>query len=251
MKDGIGLEEKRLEELALRAQYGGGPCYTRFLEPSLKSRMQAVGIEVGVKICLWGGYADAERCIGAFWRDVPPEMENFPVACIELNWNPKYACPAHRDLLGAVMGLGLERDSVGDIAAGEKEGSAYLFVHRDVEMYVCGNLDSAGRAQLKVKSFGGTPILRPPQGVALRVTVSSLRLDAVLAAGYRLSRSEAQRLIESGQVKCNHEEILRGDVRLDSGDLLSVRGHGRMLVEGLEGATRKGRQALRLFKYTG
>ena len=85
----------------------------------------------------------------------------------------------------------------------------------------------------------------------MRVTVSSPRLDAVLAAGLRLSRGEAQRLIDVGLVKRNHMEALRGDLHLEEGDLLSVRGYGRMRVEGFEGLTRKGRQAVRLFRYTG
>ena len=80
---------------------------------------------------------------------------------------------------------------------------------------------------------------------------SPWRLDAVLAAGLRLSRGEAQRLIDGGLVKRNHVEVLWGDLHLEEGDLLSVRGHGRMRVEGFEGLTRKGRQAVRLFRYTG
>ena len=207
--------------------------------------------EAGVQLAFWGGHESAERRIGAFHLDEPPAEADYPLACLELNWNPKYADPGHRDLLGAVMGLGLERDAIGDIALGEEEGSAYLFAHRDVEAYILGNLDSAGRAKLKLRRVDGAPRLKPPEGISLRITVSSFRLDAVLAAGLKLSRGEAQRLIESGQVKRNHMEILRGDARLEEGDLLSVRGHGRMRVDGFEGLTRKGRQAVRLFRYTG
>ncbi len=245
------LERKRLRELALRAAHTGQSCFTRFLEPAMERECRAAANEAGAKLSLWGGYADAERRVAAFWADEAPGEADYPIRCLELCWNSKYASPGHRDLLGAVMGLGIERDSVGDIALGEAEGTAYLFVHRDVEDYALLNLDSAGRARLKLRQAREAPRLRAPEGVLLRVTVASLRLDAVLAAGLKLSRGEAQRLIESGLVKRNHAEILRGDAPLSEGDLLSVRGYGRMRVEGFEGITRKGRQAVRLFRYTG
>ena len=251
MNAAADLEKRRLNELALRASYTGLPRFTRFLEPSLEREARAAANAAGVQLALWGGHADAERSIAAFYPDEPPAEADYPLVCLELSWNLKYAEPGHRDLLGAVMGLGLERDAVGDIAPGEAEGTAWLFVHSDMESYILGNLDSAGRAKLKVRSAEGAPRLKPPEGISLRVTVSSFRLDAVLAAGLKLSRGEAQRLIESSQVKRNHIEILRGDARLEEGDLLSVRGHGRMRVDGFEGLTRKGRQAVRLFRDPG
>lgn len=245
------MEARRMRELALRAQYAAVPQYSRFLEPSILPQACAAASEAQVQVRFFGGYAGAERCIGAFWAQDAPQDADFPLVCLKLRWNARYASPGHRDLLGAVLGLGLERDAVGDIVPGAEAGTAYLFVHRDVEAYVCANLDSAGRATIQVSRCMDAPQLRPPEGICMRVTVSSPRLDAVLAAGYKLSRSEAQKLIEGALVKRNHVEILRGDVHLEAGDLLSVRGHGRMRVESIDGATRKGRLALRLFKYTG
>ncbi|MBQ8506427.1 MAG: RNA-binding protein [Clostridia bacterium] len=239
-----------MKELALRACYAGNACFTRFLEPPMERDALSAANEAGVCAAFFGGYDGAERRIAAFYTDEAPEAWEYPIACLELKWNPKYAAPGHRDLLGAVMGLGLERDATGDIAMGAQEGTAYLFCHRDVESYICGNLESAGRASLKVKSFDGVPALKPPEGVELRVTVSSERLDAVIAAGLRLSRSEAQKLIEAGLVKRSHMIELRGDIHLEEGDLLSIRGHGRMRITAFEGQTRKGRLAVRLFKYT-
>jgi len=93
--------------------------------------------------------------------------------------------------------------------------------------------------------------IKPPTGEEIRATTSGQRMDAVLAAGLKLSRSEAQRLISGGIVKRNHLEELRGDVHLEEGDLLSVRGYGRMRVMGFDGITRKGRLIVRLFRYKG
>lgn len=243
------IELKRLRELALRARYAPDASFTRFVEPSMENQVRAAANEAGVHAALFGGYDDAERRIAAFFAGGPPESWEYPLQCLELSWNVKFADPGHRDLLGAVMGLGLERDSIGDIALGAKEGTAVLFVHSDVEAYVCGNLESAGRAKLSVKAVSEAPALKPPDGDVLRVTVSSERLDSVVAACYKLSRSEAQKRIESGFVKRNHAEELRGDVHVQAGDLISVRGYGRMRVNEFLGETRKGRMAVQLFRY--
>lgn len=83
----------------------------------------------------------------------------------------------------------------------------------------------------------------------MRVTVPALRLDAVLAAGYRLSRAEAQKLIRAGLVKLDHVPELRADARVEAGSLLSARGYGRLRVDEVQGETRKGRVGLMLFRY--
>ena len=246
------FEKKRLRELALRARHGGRPCFTRFLEPPMERDARAAASAAEVSVDFFGGFEGAERRIAAFYADEAPEAADYPLACLELRWNPKYASPGHRDLLGAAMGLGLERDSTGDIAMGAEDGAAYLFAHRDVAEYLRANFEQAGRAKLNLREIDAQDAkLRPPEGEYLRVTLASFRLDALLAAALKLSRGEAQRLIEGGQVKRNHLEILRGDASVAEGDLLSVRGHDRLRVESFEGITRKGRQAVRLFRYTG
>ena len=245
------LDKKRLKELALRAKHSRQISFTRFLEPPMEADVRHAAAQAEVHAAFFGGFEDAERRIAAFYADEVPQEWEYPLSCLELKWNPKYASPGHRDLLGAVMGLGLERSATGDIAPSENEGTAYLFVHRDVESYICANLESAGRASLKVRPLSDNMKIRAPQGEEIRATVSSERLDAVLAAGLKLSRSEAQRLISGGMVKRNHLEELRGDVHLEEGDLLSVRGYGRMRIALFDGITRKGRLIVRLFRYKG
>lgn len=245
------IDKKRLRELALRAKHSGRVSFTRFLEPPMETEVRHAASQAEVKAAFFGGFADAERRIAAFYTDEAPEEWEYPLCCLELAWNSKYARPGHRDLLGAVMGLGLERSATGDIAPSQKDGAAYLFVHSDVESYICANLESAGRASLKVKPLSGEMKIKPPEGEEIRATVSSERLDAVLAAGLKLSRTDAQKLIGSGLVKLNHAEELRGDVHLKEGDLLSVRGYGRMKIALFDGITRKGRRIVRLFRYKG
>ena len=246
-----GALDKRLNELALRAQHTGRVCATRFLEPSTLAAVNAAASRAGVKVALWGGYEGAERCVAAFYAGDPPEAGDWPVVALRLQWNGKFANPGHRDLLGAMMGLGIEREMTGDIAMGTYRDApcAYLFALEEVADYIAANLDSAGRASLKVSVATETPQLIPPEGESLRLTVQQQRLDAVLAAACRLSRSEAQRLIAAGLVKLNHVPQLRPDARLSEGDLISARGYGRVKVTAFQGESRRGRQVVQVFRY--
>ena len=243
------LELKRLRELALRSAHTGRPQFTRFMEPSMMNDARAAANKAGVSCAFWGGYDGGERVMAAFYTDDVPT--DYPMTELRISWNAKFSNPGHRDLLGAVMGLGLERDATGDIAMGTYRGSpcAYLFVTPEMADYVAANLESAGRASVKVEAAFELPKIAPPEGTELRVTVQNARLDAVLAAGYKLSRAEAQRLISAGLVKLNHVPNLHTDARVGEGDLISARGYGRLRVLSEQGESRRGRLILMLFKY--
>lgn len=237
-------DEKRLLELARRGAWGAC-AYSRFLDPSLIPAAQRCAKAAGAALSLFGGYDGAERVMAAFSAGDAPV--DFPIACLWLSWNKKYGDAGHRDLLGAVMGLGIDREATGDIVMAE--GGAHLFAEREMARYIAQNLTSAGRVRLTAAEAAGEIQAPAPAGAHARITVSSPRLDAVLAAGYKLSRAEAQRLVAAGLVKRNHAPILRGDIQLSQGDLLSVRGLGRLKLEEILGETKKGRLAARVFRY--
>lgn len=245
--------EKRLGELALRAAHTGRVCCTRFLEPTQRDAARAAANRAGARVAFWGGFEDAERVVAAFYADEAPEAWAYPISTLRIDWNGKFANPGHRDLLGAVMGLGIDREVTGDIAMGEHRGGkcAYLFALSDMADYIAATLEGAGRAAVKVTVTDEAPVLSPPEGQALRLTVQQERLDAVLAAACRLSRGEAQKLIAAGLVKLNHAINTHADVRLNEGDLISARGHGRIRVESFGGESRRGRQVVTVFKYGG
>lgn len=238
--------QKRLDDLARRAARTGRAQFTRFLEPSMEADARAAARAEGVEAVFFGGYEGAERRVCALYDGEPPQ--EWPVQALTLRWNARFGSAGHRDLLGAAMALGLERDALGDICLGAEPGMAYLFCLSDVASYVCASLDAAGRTPLSVAPAEEIRIA-PPEGSAMRVTVPALRLDAVLAAGYRLSRAEAQKLIRAGLVKLDHVPELRADARVEAGSLLSARGYGRLRVDEVQGETRKGRVGLMLFRY--
>ena len=247
------VELKRLRELAMRAAHTGRPQFTRFLEPSTLDQARRIAGENGVSCLLYGGYPDAERCMAAYYDGEPPAPEAFPMRAIRIDWNAKFAHPGHRDLLGAAMGLGIERETLGDVALGQRNGAlcAYLFCLPEVADYVCASFESAGRATVKASRADEPPEILPPEGERLRLTVQNERLDAVLAAACHLSRGEAQRLIAAGLVKLNHVPNLHADARLKEGDLISARGQGRIRVEEFQGESRRGRRVVAVFRYGG
>jgi len=187
--------------------------------------------------------------MAAFYTCDPPEDEEFPFSCVRIAWNARFGSPGHRDLLGSVMALGFERERIGDIVlCGE---CAYLFAEPEIAEYVVSSLEKAGRVSVRCSFVDGAPDLPPPQGRMVRETVPSLRLDAVLAAGLDLSRSQASELILSRKVYLNHVETARTDAAVQEGDIVSVRGTGRIRLVQVQGTTRKGRLGISIFRYAG
>lgn len=238
--------EIRLNELAKRASYTGAPQYSRFLGPSAFGAAKTAAYENGVQGILFGGYPDAERCMVGY--AFSQEEMFFPLVCVRARWNVRYASCGHRDLLGALMGLGVVREAYGDILVDEDQ--AYIFVTEEIASYVLANLESAGRAKLKLDIVEISDLKLPePKGRAIRITTASDRLDCVIAEAYDLSRADVKKRIQSGDVKRNHIEEMRPDIPVAEGDILSVRGSGRVKVLSVDGQTRKGRLAMQVFVY--
>ena len=235
---------RRLDELATRVSRTGIPTFTMFLSPAEAGWAQASANRQRVNMSLSGGYEDAERSLACFWEEEAPE--DYPIVALELRW-PHQSAPGHRDVLGSVMGLGIKRSCIGDIVLEAERG--YLFAERQMADHIAQSLVSAGRIRLQVEPIEGLPQLEPPKGVEKHDTVSSMRLDAVIAAGLNLSRGDAAELITAGHVKLRHLPTERTDARVQEGDAISVRGHGRLVVEEVGNPTKKGRLPLRLIRY--
>ena len=231
------MEFSRLLELAEQADRQQRCRFTPFLTPPEAELALAAAKRARVLVDLSGGYDGAERRMARF---VPQsaEPEPYPIAALEVCW-PRQDAPEHRDLLGALMGLGIKRARVGDITL--LPDRAYLFVERALMELVAQSLTEAGRIRLRVQVAQALPELIAPEGETLHFTVQTPRLDAVVGDGFHLSRGKAAELIEAGDVKLRHQPMLRPDARVEIGDAVSVRGYGRLQVENIGEPTRKGR----------
>lgn len=243
--DDTPFSPQRLQELAARAHRTGIAVFSPFLTPPEAQIACAAARKERVESGLSGGYEDAERQMAGFF---PFGEEAFPIVALEISW-PHQAEPTHRELLGSLMALGIQRHALGDIVL--SEGKAYLFAQAAIARYVAEQWSQAGRARLQIRIVEEWPALSGAAGRMQRGTVSSLRLDAVMASGLNLSRTAAAELIESGHVKLRYAPILRCDARVESGDMISVRGMGRLQLAEVGAPTRKGRLAITLMRFGG
>lgn len=227
----------RLLEIAQQADRQGRCRFTPFLTPPEAELAEAAAKRANVDVVLFGGYDDAERRMARFTPPFTGE-EPFPVKAMQITWFGAQA-PQHRDLLGSVMGLGVQRSRIGDIVLLAQE--AYLFAEQTLAEVIAQSLLEAGRISLSVRVLDTMPALENQAGEAKRGTVASPRLDAVVAEGFHLSRGAAAELITAGNVKLRHAPVLRPDARVEAGDAISVRGHGRLRVDAFGDSNRKGR----------
>ncbi|MBQ7867237.1 MAG: RNA-binding protein [Clostridia bacterium] len=233
-----------MDELAARASRTGRPCYTGFLSPAEAEWAFASSRRQRVNVTFEGGYEDAERRMACFWDAEEPYA--FPFQTLEVTW-PHQSAPGHRDMLGSLMGLGLKRALIGDIVILQDRG--YVFADEQMAEHISQTLTSAGRIRLQIKLLDEPPALEPPKGTEMHDTVASLRLDAVVASGFHLSRTDAAELIAAGHVKLRHLPTERPDARVQEGDAVSVRGYGRLTVEQVGNPTKKGRLPVTLMRY--
>lgn len=240
--------QKALENAAKLAGEKGLIRFTRFLDPAEAELGRHLARQYGARFSAWGGYDQAERVVGCFGT-AGEEMDTaqYPVVCLHSRYSSKFCSVTHRDLLGSFMALGLTRSCAGDmIIAG---ADIYLFAHAQTADFIAQSMKSAGKVPLDFHVLTETPEMPEPEGTRFSAVVSSLRLDGVLAAAYRLSRSEAADSIRAGLVKVNHHECDRVDLPLQEGALLSLRGRGRVRLVSVDGTTRKQRIGITLFRY--
>ncbi len=245
MAEDIG---KSLESAAKFVAQKGIRRFTKFIDPAQLVLAQRLAREADIALSWWGGYEQAERVIACFHpHGDAPEHSEFPLVCLHSALSSKFCTVSHRDLLGAFMSLGLTRAVVGDMMIDDKE--LFLFVTTQTADFVSHNLVSAGKTALHLTVLMEIPPMPEPQGTTFKAVVSSLRLDAVTAAAYHLSRGEAADAIRAGLVKLDHIPCEHVDAAVSEGSMLSLRGKGRVRLTQVAGMTKKQRIALSFFRY--
>lgn len=191
-----------------------------------------------------GGYPVAERSRVLIYPDfMPADNLDTGLAFLEISGNFRFHRVNHRDYLGALLGLGLQRDKLGDILV--HEDGAQLVAAREVAGYITSGLVSVGRVTVTVREISRDELNPPvPETREINTTVQSLRLDAVAAHGFGLSRSKMVREIAAGKIYLNWRPCLDPSARVEPGDVISARGRGRLEVAETGGRTKKGRIAV-------
>lgn len=241
---------KRVQELWNIAQQRGIPRYTGFLSSREQDLAQMALSKFGEGYRLWGGYQEAERkvlCLepdGKVWGE--------PLSCVKIRCTgAKHSTvPEHKDYLGAILALGLERECIGDIVFdSEDQTVVYVPILERIQSLVCEELVSVGRWSVYVEPFEGEIPYKTPDRELKTATVSSLRIDSVLAAMLRSSRGQAAELIRSGLVSLNHMPVTSVSASVYQGDLFTARGYGRFRLESVGGKSRKDRLFIQFYQY--
>jgi len=195
-----------------------------------------------------GGDEGAERVKAAFiYEDFPGKVE-FSLAALTINYDSRYYQLSHRDLLGALLALGLKRDVLGDIIAGGQ--GCQVIVDANFAEYIIQNLSKVGAAPVSVTHISLTDLAPREEKIKeIKTTVSSLRLDVVAAAGFGTSRTKMANEIELEKVKVNWKNAKSSSQPIKNGDIISFRGRGRVEVCEILGNTKKGRISIYLKRY--
>ena len=199
----------------------------------------------------FGGYEEAERKMLIFLPEYLEEEflsgEDSPMICLRAEFY-EGDHPSHRDFLGALMGAGIGRETVGDICVGKD--SCDFFVTTEIAPYILQNFISAGRAKVRLKQIPISEVCVPPPEVKeIRDTVASLRLDSVISSGFRIGRSLAAQHIAAGKAAIDGLPCEKPDKAVAEGAKISVRGLGKIKLHTINGHTKKDRISIIIHRY--
>ena len=232
---------RRAEDLQSRCERSGSLCATHFLTPAERLRLERWAKSApDCRLIFSGGHPDCERTLGFFLPEyLEPEWLDLGEHIKALELTAAFGSPGHRDYLGALLGMGIGREWLGDIWV--KDNTAVVFCLPGVERHLL-SIDKVGRYTVKVRSLPLDEVPAPERKVKEKsFSVQSLRLDAVVGGLFDLSRTEAARQISAGNVSVNYELSVKTDSPVREGDILSLRGKGKGKITGTGGTSRKGR----------
>lgn len=256
----LQLLKKRFRELAEKSYQQNIYTFSGFLglsEQEVFWQMEKELAYAGYR--LWGSDKEMESGTGGTVECGPdcdrkiirfgnPEQfgyeEPFPIVCIHMKpLLSKFSDSfSHRDFLGALMNLGIDRSTIGDIKVGEKEG--YLFCQESIAEFICGNLEKVKHTNIRCEVVSSPEALWEEEPREMAVLASAERLDGVIAKVYNMSRSDSIVLFREKKVYVNGRLCENNSRVLKSGETVNVRGYGKFIYDGVNYATKKGKLSL-------
>lgn len=242
---------KRIRELANISYQRDIVTFSDFLNLNEQNMVNSQKAKFpGVIIESFGGYEQAERRIYSFRPAHVSVYEwDYPMDCLKIEAKAvKFSEDlGHRDYLGALLNLGVERSMIGDILIGDK--CAWMFCQRKMTDYFIDNLCKVRHTTVVTSVVSNPEELPKPNMESISGSCASVRLDSLIALAFQASRSSMVSCIEGGTVFVNGRLVTSNGYEPKEGDIISVRGKGRFTFEGATGTTKKGRVCVRLNKY--
>ncbi len=246
----------RARDLIQRCNAENIPVFSEFLS----DRESAVVLEKANEMCVqntfisFGGFPDAERTVAGFfpeyciYMDKEELLREFPIEALKIECSG-FREHSHRDFLGSILGLGLNRSVIGDIIVGEKGYCATVFVHKKIACFLAENLKLVGRDGAKVSVCSADSIDISRNFKEISGTAASFRIDALLSEILNISRDKAVRLIETEYVTINHVTVSDKSKAVSECDVITVRGFGKYRLSAIGDVNRRGRIRFRAEKY--
>lgn len=197
-------------------------------------------------LSFFGGYPGAERVMLGLFPSCPSDSALFPLKAVTANFPKNYSL-SHRDILGTVMSLGVQRETVGDILV--EQGRAVFFCRSEIAPLLLQEIDTIGGVGVKLQEGAQDPLPPLASFLVLNDTISSPRLDCIVAVLARTSRGTASELIKRELVSVNHAVARSVSLDVKENDVLSIRGYGKFRIDSIGPLTRKQRLRFSARKY--
>ncbi len=226
------------------------PANTAFLSPrELEMARFLFGDIEGLQA--FGGYEEAERKMLIYLPDYLGTdwllNEDSPVRCLRCMFYESDSL-SHRDFLGALVGIGIAREAIGDICVGT--GTCDFFVTSEIAPYLIQNFLTAGRTKLELQAIAlSDVVVQEPQVKEIRDTLASLRLDSILSSGFRIGRSLASQYVSAGKASVDGLPCEKPDKLISEGTKISLRGMGKIKLASIGSQTKKGRISIVIHRY--
>ena len=245
------LLKKRLAELAEKSYRNNQYVFTNFLNMSEMNAFYEMRKEISyIPFTAFGGTDACERLMIRFGsEELFGYEEPFPISCIKAEpLIEKFADNfSHRDFLGAIMNLGIEREVVGDIAI--KGKTAYIFCTEKIAPYIVENLVQVKHTSMRTEILEYAPDILKPALEKREVTAASERIDGVLGKLCNLSRSQSILAFREKKVYVNGRQCENNSYQLKAGDVSTCRGFGKFVYEGVKYQTKKGKLCVEISAY--
>jgi len=215
------------------------PVLTHFLNPRQVYIATTLARRADMHVAFSGGHEHAEMQRALFYPDYyEPAEKDFEVTLMRVDYPVKFATLHHSQILGTLLGAGIEREILGDILT---DGEVWqVITERSMADYLIGQVDHIGRVKSRLVTTTWDTLVAPlNEWESEGASLSSLRLDNIVGTGFHLSRHRAKELIEAGRVRLNWAETMKPDYELDVADIVSVRGFGRIRLDEVGGRTKK------------
>lgn len=231
-----------VEDICGRAENEYRPILTDFLNPREMYIFEAIANRFdSVSYKFFGGHQGAEMKRALVYPDYfEPTDDDFHITVFLIDYPTKFATLSHGQILGTVMGSGINRDVIGDIIT---DGETWQFMcEAEMGDYLQQQIEKIGKIKVKLKPIDVDQLIFPvDESEEKGASVSSLRLDAIVAEGFNISRHHAKELVEGKSVRLNWATAERPDVEVSVSDVVSVRKFGRISVRDVAGITKKGK----------